>query len=321
VEDLALELALDRTIARLEAAIAAHTRAWAGRGVAPPLPAALVDPEARRVLERAAGEARARPYLAACRLAAIECDGRVARVRAGAPSWDDLIALTEARAAAAAPRDLHALVRDALGVIGAIDAPGAVPAAPAAFRASVGLPAIDAAAVTRVAAALGIDVRALRVEIRDEARCFVVEPGRDVRVVVRGGDAPVRWSEALHELGHALIGLRSGPRPTRTEDEALAARIARRLEQPAFVRENFGLGDDAAVRVAAIARAGRSRQVAQRRHLADFEARLLAGARPAPPVPGRSLAHPPASLWLDPGAQLAYAAADRIADEIAAGFA
>src|SRR5262249_44380677 len=120
-DDLALELALDRTIARVDAAVAAHGRAWAEGGrPATARAASMTDVAVRGVLARAAARpglaARATPYLAACRLAAVEDDAAVAAARAVAPTWEGLTALTAARAAAA--RRLGAvwldLVREAI---------------------------------------------------------------------------------------------------------------------------------------------------------------------------------------------------------------
>jgi len=324
VDAFALELAIDRALARLEAALSAHTRAWAETGVAPPPPRELIEPDTRRVLERGAGEPRVRAYLIACRLAAIEADERVARVRAMAPSWSGLIALTAARAQAVAS-PLRAYYEDAIGAPGraydAIAAPAEVPADVGDFRAAIGLPAIDVERVARVgelvARAHAVDLRGLRglrVDVGGEARTFVIDPGRDVRVRVRGGDSVARWMEALHELGHALVGLRPGPRPPRAHDEGAAAWIARAMERADEVERLLGVAPAIAARAAAAARAGRLRQVAQRAHLAAYEAALLDGEAPPPPVPGRVLAVPPPALWLDPGAQLAYAAADAIAD-------
>jgi len=303
---------LELAIARVEAELAAHTRAWAEQGTPPPIAPSLADARVRAIFERS-DDPRATAYRAMCRIAAVEADARVIVARAAAPSWDGLRALTSARAAAARGA-LAAIVREAAGVRDRFEG-AAVPPSVAGYRDDV-MPAIDPRSLARIANVLGelhgvaIDRGAARFAIGAEARTFVVEPGRDVRVVVRGGASLARWSEALHEVGHALVGLASASRPSRADDEGTATWIARHVERAAFVRDVIG-ADPA---LAAIARAARARQVAQRAQLAAFEDALLDGRGPSVPEVGVTLARPTPALWRDPGAQLAYAQADRIAD-------
>jgi hypothetical protein len=328
MDPLALELELDRVIARLEAAIAEHTAAWAATGVAPPGPAGLASAGARAVLGHAIGgggalAARARPYLEACRRAAVEADPDVARQRAEDPTWAGLGPLAEARAAAAWrigwwPQDDDAAADD-------VAAP--VPPRAPAFHQPGDLAPVSIAALGRALDALaaihGGDPARVRLRLGDAARCFVVAPGRDVRITVRPGATPARWAEALHELGHALLALRPGPRPARAADEGAAAFVARHLERPAFSADVLGLAPGPAEALARVAAAARDRQVGQRRVLAALDGRggdadrrrcELAAAAAWPELAGR--ARPPVALWHDPGAHRAYRDADPIADRL-----
>src|SRR5205085_12467742 len=61
-------------------------------------------------------------------------------------------------------------------------------------------------------------------------RVFVVEPGREVIVVIGTIDSPVMRFAAVHELGHALAALLQPTTLPRVVDEAAAAYIARLIE-------------------------------------------------------------------------------------------
>lgn len=306
-ERLAAELASE-----LPAHLRAYARAHAVGAPPPPAPAVCLRPSSLALARRAVADpALATEACAALRLLAplaIEADPAVARARAAAPSWAALAGVTAARDAAA-----RAAWGRAFAPLCALLA-GAEPPAPgdgaddlavaqaevADWHAARG-PALDAADVERawreLAAAHGARGQ---LEIWPSAvaspRAFVVEPGRHVVVVVPAAIATPATRFALcHELGHAVAGLLSPVALPRALDEAVAARVAAALEDPAHA------WFDPAATPARVRR--------------DAIARLLARIEHgAPPPPGVRL---PPALWDDPGAQAAYASAGALATELA----
>jgi hypothetical protein len=133
-------------------------------------------------------------------------------------------------------------------------------------------------------------------------RAFVVEPGREVTIVVGTLDSPAARFTTLHELGHAIAALVSpaegiagaGAWP-RIVDEAAAAYIARSLE----VEGALDL-----VWYSPLAERAR----ACRREVAN----ALAAIERDPGA--RRPTKPPWALWHDAGAQAAYVAAETLAD-------
>jgi len=112
--------------------------------------------------------------------------------------------------------------------------------------------------------------------------------------------APDERFAVLHELGHAVAALAGPAGIPRVIDEAVAAYVARAIEDT----------DDPWYSPLAAAARVRRRALAQR--LARIE-RALPGLPDVPLISER----PPWALWHDPGAQAAYVAAEAIADAIA----
>jgi hypothetical protein len=142
----------------------------------------------------------------------------------------------------------------------------------------------------------GAEGRVAIVESAARPRAFIVEPGREVIVVIPARVAtPAARFAVLHELGHALGGLLAPAALPRAVDEAVASYAARALEDPAHPWSS------------PLAAAARTRRTAIAALLDEIERALPAlGAPPS--------LHPPRALWHDPGAQAAYVAAERIAD-------
>ncbi|HEU0036871.1 MAG TPA: hypothetical protein VFQ53_39950 [Kofleriaceae bacterium] len=303
---LEAELALDRLEATLAAELPAHLRAFAeahARGAPDP----IAPPIARhaRSLGTARGafihpllEARAIALLRVLAPLAIDDDPRVHAARQQPRSWSAWQALAAARDAAA--RDRFGL--GWLELVHRLHGSTTVAAAPFAWPAP--LPAwtapertFDAAAIEAMWTTLAARHRvggACRIVASDaRARTFVVEPGAEVIVVVpRAVDSPAQRFAVLHELGHAIAALAVPTTLPRAVDEAVAAYVARALEQPAHGWHS------------PIARAARTRRLALARALDAIERG----------DPARPTAQPPWALWHDAGAQAAYVAAEAIAD-------
>jgi hypothetical protein len=180
-----------------------------------------------------------------------------------------------------------------------------LPAAVAGWFESDGVVVDDAAIARRwnaLRARHGVD-GAVRFEraARARPRSFVVEPGREVVVVVPASiAAPVDRFTVLHELGHAVVALALPVGIPRVLDEAIAAYVARAMEHE--VDEWYSI----------LASAARVRRCALARALDQIERAL-----PAVPAPdARPAEQPPSALWHDPGAQAAYVAAESIADAL-----
>jgi len=313
-DPLAIELALDRAEAELAAELPAHLRAFArahaAGAPAPPAPAVArrSSAPARRALAHPALADRGLELLRLVAPIAIEDEPAVARARAATPTWPSLAALAAARDAASHTRFgrrfvelMHALhgapraPQDEQGSIDPIegwDAPGR----------AVSPPEIEAVwrELSRRHGAEG------RVEIVASAarpRAFVVEPGREVIVVVPVRvETPAARFAVLHELGHALGGLIAPVALPRAVDEAVASYAARALEEPAHPWHT------------PLAAAARIRRTAIAALLDELERALPAIV--SPPAP-----RPPWALWHDAGAQASYVAAERIADGWSTGGA
>lgn len=288
-----------------------------------------VAQEAARTAELAE---RGRALLRLVAPLAIEAAPRVVYARAAAPSWANLAVLAEAR-------DVEAQDRFGCGAIElfhrlhGIGAPPDVlgahriawlgdlrsPARPAALRPIAGWHDRDGeplatAAISeiweRIAARLGVR-GSVRVERAERPRTFVVEPGREVIVVVPHEVAsPAARSEVLHELGHAAAALAcAGPGVVlpRLVDEAAASAVARLAEGRSALRARLGElpGGLPPPWANPFAGAARIRRAALAALLDRLERRL-----PALPEPPPS-AQPPPALWHDPGAQAVYAIAER----------
>jgi hypothetical protein len=327
---LELELALDRIEAELAAELPGHVRAFARAHAdgarPPPAPAAV-----RRVASAAlARRAIAYPALAARGLellrlvapAVVEDDPAVARARAAAPAWPALAVLAAARDAASRARLgigflelMHALLgaapagpREALGAAAPRDlvAGAAVPREPPAGWTAPER-AIEPAEIDAIWRELARRHGAAgRLEIVARAaarpRAFVVEPGREIIVVVPARvAAPAARFAVLHELGHALAGLLAPRALPRAVDEAAAASAARAMEAPEHPWHS------------PLAAEARERRAALAATLAELE---RAGAAATPP---EGAARPPWALWHDPGTQASYVRAEQIAAAWAEG--
>jgi hypothetical protein len=103
----------------------------------------------------------------------------------------------------------------------------------------------------------------------------------------------------LHELGHAACALALPAGAPRVVDEAAAARVARLVEPGSWLPAPWP---------SELAVAARARRLAITRVLDAIE-------RALPALPSDLPAErPPRALWLDPGAQAAYVAAETLAD-------
>ena len=303
-----LELALDRVEAELATELPAHLRAfaaaYAGGAAIPAAPDILRRPAtrdlARHALEDPALASRGLQLLRLVTPIAIEDDPTVAAIRSTAPSWPAYRALAAARNAAStrlfgggylAPLQwLHGA-----GEIAAESVPW--PAELAGWHEPG--PPLPAGEVERawqqLAERHGARGRCRIVASDARPRTFVVEPGREVIVVVGPLTTPALRFAALHELGHALAGLLSPVALPRMLDEAAAAYVARLCERD---------GDLDGAWYSPVAEPARTRRVWLLLALTAIE-------RGAPP-PGE-LARPPWSLWHDPGAQAMYSVAERFA--------
>lgn len=321
-------LGAELDLARLEVAIAAelpaHLRAFArahaaGRP-APAAPAIVTHPaslvRARRAL---AHPELVDAALRALRLivpVAIEAAPEVAAAAHRPPSWPALAALAAARDAAArrlvgAPA---LAVHHALAGVPAAPArsPGPLPPAPTGWREvdrpvdrPLGPPAV-AAAWRALAAQHGATGTVVIEHAAARPRAFVTSPQRAVNVIVPPVlDTPAARFAVLHELGHALINVVAPAGLPRALDEAVAAYVARLLED-----EDGGaalLGPGWTTPVAAAARAHRTAIA----HTLDAAERAQPGPAPGGPLAGGGV---PWALWHDPGAQAAYAHAEVLAD-------
>jgi hypothetical protein len=131
-------------------------------------------------------------------------------------------------------------------------------------------------------------------------RTFVVEPGREIIVVIpERVAAPAERFAVLHELGHAVAALAMPAGIPRVIDEAAAAYVAAAIER------------DGEPWYSPLAVAARARRRALARALDRIERAL-----PALPAEPRLSERPPWALWHDAGAQAAYVAAEAIAEDL-----
>lgn len=319
----AMELELERIEAQLAAELPSHVRAFArAHAAGAPPPAAPEVARAPRTLAIAlaalatdrpahdahdatpAGASRALAILRLVAPIAIADDPAVRAAYAATPSWPALAALARARDAATRARSgrryvalVHRLHGSAAGDAADADAAVVIPPPVAGwFNPSPASGSIedvwhDLADVLQVRGAPAFVRAAAR------PRAFIVEPGREVIVVVPAtlASAADRFA-ALHELGHAAAALLVPRALPRAVDEAAAAFVARLVEQPSHPWYS------------PLAGAARTRRLALAHALDAVERRLpeLDGALPA--------AAPPWALWHDAGAQAAYVTAEALAN-------
>lgn len=299
----ALELELDRIEAALAAELPGHVRALAEAyvaGTAVAAPAVLHRSAlAHRALAVPELAPRALQLLRLVTPVVVESDAAVAALRAreGSPSssaWSAYAALAAARDAAARASFQRAHVPWMSWLHGAgwlvptlVDWPPPVEG----WRSA--MPVVDVErAWHELAARHGVRGRCRIIYAAVRPRTFVVEPGREVIVVVGPVTTAAARFAALHELGHALAALLSPVALPRMLDEAAASYVARLLE---------GGLDGWSTPLAAPAR-----DPARLTLLMGLHA-IEAGVRP-------TIERPPWGLWHDPGAQGAYLVAERFAD-------
>jgi hypothetical protein len=311
------ELALERIEAELATELPAHMRAFAAAYAAnqpsPPSPAVLGRPAtidlALRVLETTRGETsdqardRRERALDILRLAiplAIESDPKVGALRATVPTWDGYRALAAGRDAVAKARFGRGhieLLRDLHGRFACERSGAAWPAPLDGWHAAT--PPIERVWVERawrdLATMHAFDGTCRLVASAARPRAFIVEPRREVVVVLGAIDTPAMRFAALHELGHACAGLCASRQVPRVADEAAASYTARFLEHEGALDLAWSTPLAAPARI-------------RRRAIAEVLERTETGG-PLPPIE-----RPPWSLWHDPGAQTAYVEAEALAD-------
>jgi hypothetical protein len=318
---LELELALDRIEGELAVELPSHMRAFArAHAAGRPLPPAPVTARSPATLDvarhAAASDLLADRGLALLRLIApivIEDDPAVAAARDDGPSWPGLQRLAAARDAVAERRfgmraialfhALHGVERS----VQTHDAASAVGPAIEGWQARE--TSIDAAEVLdawhAIAARFGVagDVSVDCVRTGSaHPRTFVVEPRREVIIVVPEVATPAARFAVLHELGHAVVALAMEPGVPRAVDEAAASYVARMCESPSVLPPRWET---------TLAVRARARRLAIAVTLDGLERGLPELAA----VPGP---RPPWALWHDPYAQAAYVAAEALADRVAA---
>jgi len=325
------ELALDRLEAELAGELPDHVRAFASAYAAgrpgPAAPPATHRPSSievalrvLRVVATRSGEhaiagvvdeellARALALSRVLVPIAIEDDAAVTRTRAAPRGWEAWRDLADARDAAAATRfgcghvellhRLHGITMSPHGIGAVAGASGADWPQPLAGwhdRA----PPIDRPLVERawrdLADRHGARGRC-RIVIADvHPRTFVIEPAREVTVVVGPITTPAARFAVLHELGHAVAALVHSQPLARVVDEAAAAYIARSLEHEGALDLAW---------FTPLAGPARGRRL---RLCAALDA-IERGA------PERPVERPPWALWHDPAAQAFYVAAETLAD-------
>lgn len=301
-----LELELDRIEAELARELPGHVRALADAYAN-----STAAPSAPRVLRLRTSRILAMRTLAAPELAtrglgllrlitpiAIEDDVAVTSARAVDPAWPAYAAIRTARDVAAMTNFqrthlpwmqwLHGAGRLVPSVV---DWPTTLDGwhAPSSPRS---IEEVERA-WHHLAARHGARGRCRIVQAPVRPRAFVVEPGREVIVVVGALASPAMWFAALHELGHALAALLSPVALPRMLDEAAASYVARLLEHEGALDGWF----------TPLATPAREVRLTLLMALHGIEA----GQRPR-------IERPPWGLWHDPGAQAAYVVAERFAD-------
>lgn len=312
--ELAIELELDRVEAELAAELPGHVRALAAAyaaGTASPVAPAGLHRSAlvRRALAVPDLARRALQLLRLITPVVVENDPAVAALRArgersfasprapyeiAEPAWSDFAALAAARDAVtrASFQRAHVPWMSWLHGTGSLE-PTLVdwPAPIEGWRSA--MPVVDVErAWHELAARHGARGRCRITHAAVRPRTFVVEPGREVIVVVGPVTTAAARFAALHELGHALAALLSPVALPRMLDEAAASYAARLLE---------GGLDGWSTPLAAPAR-----DPARRTLLTGLHA-IEAGVQP-------TIERPPWGLWHDPGVQGAYLIAERFAD-------
>ena len=338
-ELLGLELRLDRIEAEIAGELPPHLRQFArayAAGAHPPrAPEVLLRPTtletARATLAHPVLADRGLALLRLAGPAAIEADAAVVAARAAESTWPALAVLAAARDASAMARFgraaidvLHRLHGSAAAeAISAARSNGSRPTVARSIDGSRngddrGLPpvvagwfdpdgiAVDARAIAdawqAIRARHGVD-GAVRFERAAGARprTFVVEPGREIIVVIpERVAAPAERFAVLHELGHAVAALALPAGIPRVLDEAAAAYVAAAIER------------DGDPWYSPLAVAARARRCALARALDRIERGL-----PELPAEPRLSERPPWALWHDAGAQAAYVAAEAIAEALA----
>ena len=302
----ALELELERLEAELAAELPGHVRglaeAYANRIAAPPAPRVLRTRGSTAIALRALDvpelSTRALALLRLITPIAIEDAAAVTVARAAEPAWPAYAALTTARDAASTMTFQRAHVAWMQWLHGAGWLVPTILEWPAALEgwhassAPVSQGEIERA-WHELAARHAAQGRCRIVQAPVRPRAFVVDPGREVIVVVGPLASPAMRFAALHELGHALAALLSPVALPRMLDEAAASYVARLLEQE---------GDGWFAPLAA-----RARDPVRLTMLMALHG-IEVGLRP-------QIDRPPWGLWHDPGAQGAYVVAERFADD------
>jgi hypothetical protein len=320
---LELELALDRVEGELATELPSHMRAFArahAEGRSPPPAPAIARRTATLDIARRAAETEllAERGLALLRLVApitIEDDPAVVAARATSPSWPGLQRLAAARDAVAGRRfGMRAI--ELFHALHGVERTARVPDAAAAVGPAIdGWQARDAAidaggvldAWHAIAVRLGVtgDVRVDYIRTGSthaHPRTFVVEPRREVIIVVPEVATPAARFSVLHELGHAAIALAMDPGVPRAVDEAAASYVARMCEPPSLLPPRWET---------ALAVQARARRLAIAIMLGEIE-------RGLPELVGVLGARPPWALWHDPYAQAAYVMAEALAGRVTA---
>ncbi len=309
-DDFALELELDRLLAALAGEEPLRWTAARRQGIA-------------KAFASATWRGRALAIVQAQLPAWIEQSPAVAAARLAPPSWPAyrrLRAAQEAMASLGFAAEWSALLRWHSGApIAPLPAPRGLPAmhaqwivgeAPLPWRAAAF--AFEQHARAQLSglgfAAAPLDVRFAAARPRTRVTAHRLELSlRDDR------DTPRAWFQLFHELGHALAAWLSPSWLPRAVDEAVAAWLARHLEEPA------SLPAVAAHAFGALHGEERLRRTAVAIALAHLEAGDLAERDEAATAPSPTTATAtatatvPWALWHDGGAQVAYLHAEALA--------
>ena len=325
-----VELAVEQIEAELAQVIGDHRRTqWRAHvsGGLPPLPPpelvsrALAARLAQLLPQAMGGAVRRRLVMLtrAARRARIDADPKVSRIvgriaaAAAAPSAGALAALARARNRAAGGSFAALLLADE--ELGGLREPSAAAqgatAAPAGDRR---LP--EPAAVRDYLARRGLDPGPVLVTAAATARCLAIDPPREVAISMEPGTGDAAIRRLVHELGHlraARVRDAAAPwpladAPTRGIAEGVAEWFADSADSAGFGREVLGLsaadaGERARARAAVRLPRGARRVARGHRELALY----------ASPDTAEGLADPDrTSMALDPGAAVAYAAAESV---------
>jgi len=300
---LALELLEAEIATDLPSHLRAFARAYAGNAPIPSAPAALQRRSSLDLARRVVDDPRSVGLLRLLVPIAIESDPTVAGIRSTSPSWPAYAALHAARDAASQRmfgRGHVAQLHWLAGTGKPATAPVDWPAELAGWHApSSSIPhAFVERAWRDLADRHGARGTCRIVASTARPRAFIVEPGREVIVVIGPLTTPAMRFAAFHELGHALAALLSPVALPRMLDEAAASYVARLLERE---------GDLDLPWFTPHAAPARARRVAIATALDACERRecIIAAA---------AVARPPWALWQDPGAQAAYVVAEQVAD-------